>query len=448
MSHPDLACLHQRLARSVPSRRIGRVEDVERGLLRVSGLNDIAALGDRLQVYGPGLSPVDGEVIALSEGIVTMLPENALGGVIAGMKVCHLDPLQIAPHESWIGRVIDPNGKPLDGRPLLPGSQVRSLHAAPPLPASRGAFGARLETGLAAFNTFLPIVEGQRIGLFAGSGVGKSSLLGELAKGLDCDVCVIALIGERGRELREFVDHVLGPNGMSRAIIVAATSDTSPLLRRQCAWTAAAIAEHFRDLGRHVLFMADSLTRFAEAHREIALASGEPASLRGYPPSTAHMIMALCERLGPGSFDMGHITAVLSVLVAGSDMDEPVADIVRGVLDGHIVLDRKIAERGRFPAIDLLRSVSRSLPKAASADENALLTKGRTLAGAYASAEMMVQAGLYAPGSDQLVDAAVAAHQSLDDLMGLRAPTAESFEALQSALNQGQGVTDAFLPDT
>ncbi|MEL7211318.1 MAG: FliI/YscN family ATPase [Pseudomonadota bacterium] len=444
MTHPDLSCLSQQLSRSVPSRRIGRVEHVEKGLLRVSGLNDVAALGDRLDVRGPSLAAIGGEVISLAEDTLTMLPEGPLSGVVSGMQVRHLSPLQIAPHQSWIGRVIDPNGRPLDGHALMPGAEVRPIHAAPPAPATRSGFGKRLETGMAAFNTFLPIVEGQRIGLFAGSGVGKSSLLGDLAKGLESDLCVIALIGERGRELRDFVDRVLGPEGMSRAIIVAATSDSSPLLRRQCAWTAMAIAEFFRDQGQHVLFLADSLTRFAEAHREIALASGEPASLRGYPPSTAHMLMSLCERLGPGGIDEGHITAVLSVLVAGSDMDEPIADIVRGVLDGHIVLDRKIAERGRFPAIDLLRSVSRSLPDAATPAENASLSRGRALAGAYASAEMMVQAGLYVPGADPLVDAAVESHQSLDTLMSMRGTMPDSFEALRYAIGEE---TDIAVPD-
>ncbi|WP_224824209.1 FliI/YscN family ATPase [Cognatishimia sp. MH4019] len=447
MTHPDLSCLSQRLSRSVPSRRIGRVEHFEKGLLRVSGLNDVAALGDRLDVRGPSLAAIGGEVISLAEDTLTMLPERPLGGVVTGMQLRHLDPLQVAPHKSWLGRVIDPNGYPLDGRALMPGSNTCPIHAAPPLPATRGGFGKRLESGIAAFNTFLPIVEGQRIGLFAGSGVGKTSLLGDLAKGLESDICVIALIGERGRELRDFVDRVLGPDGMSRTIIVAATSDSSPLLRRQCAWTAVAVAEFFRNQGQHVLFLADSLTRFAEAHREIALASGEPASLRGYPPSTAHMLMSLCERLGPGGLDEGHITAVLSVLVAGSDMDEPIADIVRGVLDGHVVLDRKIAERGRFPAIDLLRSVSRSLPDAATASENALLTRGRALAGAYASAEMMVQAGLYAPGTDPLVDAAVQSHQSLDNFMSMRATVSDSFDALRIAIEAKGDVGAGDLPD-
>ena len=222
------------------------------------------------------------------------------------------------------------------------------------------------------------------------------------------------MIGERGREVREFIERVLGPEGMKRAVIVAATSDQSPLVRRRCAWTAMAVAEHFRDNGRQVLFLADSVTRFAEAHREVALAMGEAGSLRGYPPSTGHLITSLCERAGPGSGDAGDITAVFSVLVAGSDMEEPIADILRGVLDGHVVLDRKIAERGRFPSIDLLRSVSRALPGAASETENALLGKARKLMGTFDRSEMMIQAGLYSHGSDANVDEAIACWPKLD----------------------------------
>jgi len=271
-----------------------------------------------------------------------------------------------------------------------------------------------LETGLAAFNTFLPIVKGQRIGLFAGSGVGKSTLLAKLARGVHADVVVIALVGERGREVREFVERVLGEDGMKRAVVVAATSDQSPMVRRRCGWAAMTVAEHFRDHGKHVLFLADSVTRFAEAHREIALASGEGGNLRGFPPSTAQQITTLCERAGPGANASGDITAVFSVLVAGSDMEEPVADILRGVLDGHVVLDRKIAERGRFPAIDLLRSVSRALPEAASDEENSLISKGRKMLGLYDRSEMMIQAGLYNIGSDENLDAAIEAWPKLD----------------------------------
>jgi flagellum-specific ATP synthase len=319
---------------------------------------------------------------------------------------------------------------------LLRGTRPRGLRGAVPLAASRGRLGARLSTGVAAFDTLLPLVQGQRIGLFAGSGVGKSSLLAKFARGVAADVVVIALIGERGRELRDFTETVLGDAGMKRSVIVAATSDQSPLIRRRCAWAAMAVAEHFRDQGQHVLFLADSVTRFAEAHREVALAAGEEASLRGYPPSVAHMIMSLAERAGPGPQGSGDITGVFSVLVPGSDMEEPVADILRGALDGHVVLDRKIAERGRYPAVDLLRSVSRSLPGAATEPENQLIIEARKLLGAYDRAELMIQAGLYVSGSDALIDRAIKVWPALDGFLAEDAPDGidGSFRRLSACL--------------
>ena len=334
--------------------------------------------------------------------------------------------------------MIDPFGRPMDGEPLVRGTLARPIRAMPPTPVKRRRLGARMDTGLAAFNTLLPLVRGQRIGLFAGSGVGKSSLLAKFAQRVEADIAVIALIGERGRELREFIERVLGAQGMSRSVIIAATSDQSPLVRRRSAWTAMTVAEHFRDRGRQVLFLADSVTRFAEAHREVALAAGEPSSLRGFPPSTTHLITSLAERAGPGPEGAGDITAVFSVLVAGSDMNEPVADILRGVLDGHVVMDREIAERGRYPAINLLRSVSRSLPDAASDAENDLIAKARKLLGAYDRAEMMIQAGLYASGSDPLVDAAIRVWPALDGFLSEDEPDdiAASFARLQRILDK------------
>jgi flagellum-specific ATP synthase len=296
--------------------------------------------------------------------------------------------------------------------------ETRPLINPPPAPATRRAMGARLETGMAAMNTMLPLVQGQRIGLFSGSGVGKSSLLAHLARNVPSEIVVIALIGERGRELRDFVEKTLGPEGMKRSVVVAATSDQSALSRRRCAWTAMTVAEYFRDQGHQVVFLADSITRFAEAHREVAVAAGEAPTLRGFPPSTAHLIMSLCERAGPGQDGAGDITGVFSVLVAGSDMEEPIADILRGVLDGHIVLDREIAERGRYPAINMLRSVSRSLPSAASEEENALILEARNLLGTYERSEMMVRSGLYTPGSDETLDRAVALWEDLDAFVG------------------------------
>ncbi len=416
---------------------VGRVVEISQDTLVVKGFSNIACLGDRVRILARRGVIIGGEVLHVSQELVTILPEQSTEGMRIGNRVELIGEGQITPHQGWIGRVIDPSGRPLDGLPPMLGGEMRALQGPPPNATERRPLGVRLETGLSVFNTMLPIVRGQRIGLFAGSGVGKSTLLADLAQGVQADVVVIALIGERGREVREFVDHVLGPEGMKRAVVVAATSDQSPLLRRRCAWTAMAVAEYFRDQGQHVLFLADSITRFAEAHREIALAGGEESSLRGYPPSTSHMIMSLCERAGPGTEYAGDITAVFSVLVAGADMDEPIADILRGVLDGHVVLEREIAERGRFPAINLLRSVSRSLPKAASDDENRIITHARQMLGAYDRAELMIQAGLYATGSDPTIDAAIEVWPKLDRFLAQKEPenTTSSFNALAACLD-------------
>jgi len=400
-----------------PVRWVGRVAHISPAALTVSGLSQVAALGDTVQICPASGDKTNGEIMQLNSQEVTILPDGVVHGVQINDRVVLVGADDIAPHESWIGRVIDPYGKALEGTPVLRGPKPRPLRGVPTNPTHRRELGERLETGLAIFNTLLPVVRGQRIGLFAGSGVGKSTLLGRLAIGLQADLVVVAMIGERGREVREFIERILGPKGMKKAIIVAATSDQSPLTRRRCAWAAMAVAEHFRDEGDHVLFIADSVTRFAEAHREVALSVGEPGSLRGFPPSTAHLITALCERAGPGTGASNDITAVFSVLVAASDMEEPIADILRGVLDGHVVLDRQIAERGRFPAIDLLRSVSRALPRAASEAENEIIGQVRALLGTYDRNEMMIQAGLYTKGADASIDAAIAAWPKLDKFM-------------------------------
>ncbi len=415
--------------------RVGRITELGRGTVRLSGLGDVAGLGDRVLIHGSD-GAIGGEVLHLSRDVLTVLPDGSADGLAIGDRVERVGAAEIAPNDFWIGRIIDPFGKPQDGRPLFRGAVARSLRAAAPAAASRRRLGERLATGVAVFDTLLPIVRGQRIGLFAGSGVGKSSLLAKFARGLSADIVVIALVGERGRELREFTEHVLGAEGMKRAVVVTATSDQSPLIRRRCAWTAMAVAEHFRDQGLHVLLLTDSITRFAEAHREVALAAGEVGNLRGFPASTSHTIMSLAERAGPGPEGSGDITAIFTVLVAGSDMDEPVADILRGVLDGHVVMDRTIAERGRYPAIDLLKSVSRSLPGAASANENKLISEARKLLGAYERAEMMIQAGLYAKGSDPLVDAAIRVWPALDAFLAEDAPSGieVSFERLAACV--------------
>lgn len=421
-----------------PVRAVGRISRADGAALHIKGLTGDASIGDSLQVYRKRGAPLQGEVVQINGDTLVMLAEEPPEGVSSNDRVTLLSPCVIAPAPQWLGRIIDPAGRPLDGKPLLRGATARRLLCAPPNAANRRAFGQRLSTGLAVTNTVLPLVKGQRMGLFAGSGVGKSSLLGQFARHMTADVVVIAMIGERGRELRHFVDEVLGVDGIKRSVVVAATSDQSPLLRRRCAWTAMAVAEYYRDAGLSVLFLADSITRFAEAHREVAVAAGEAPVLRGYPPSTTHLITSLCERAGPGMGSQGDITALFSVLVAGSDMDEPVADILRGVLDGHMVLDRAIAERGRFPAVDVLRSVSRSLPAAANQRENRLLAQMRKMISLYDSNAMMIKAGLYTQGSDPEIDKAIQLHPEIETFLAKEEPDdpQRSFSQLELILRR------------
>ncbi len=429
------------------ARPMGRVEAVRDGLIRITGLERRSAIGDRL-LLRRSCGPLGGEVLQIADDGLRMLPDSAPDGVAVGDAVLVEGRMPFCPSEAWIGRIVDPHGRALDGRPLARGGQERVLVAPPPPAARRRGLGERLPTGLAVLNTMLPIVRGQRVGLFAGSGVGKSRLLAHLARHMEADVVVLALIGERGREVNDFVHKVLGHAGMARTVVVAATSDQSALARRRCGWAAMAVAEHFRDAGRHVLLLVDSVTRFAEAHREVAVASGETAALRGFPPSLTPQITGLCERAGPGMDGQGDITAIFSVLVAGSDMDEPVADILRGVLDGHVVLDRAIAERGRYPAIDVGRSVSRSLPDAASDAENRLISDARRLLGAYEQSEVMIRAGLYAAGSDPVLDQAIRAWPDLDAFFG-RTDTegiANSFQRLELILRRAMSGHEARHP--
>lgn len=435
----DFERLTTDLAALPRSRRCGHIIAADGNAITIGGLSGWARIGDGILVStmpdGPGAR---GEIIAISEGGARAMVLGVADGLGLDDKVWLVPETALRPTDHWLGRVIDAYGAPLDGRPLDVGQTPAPLRRAAPPAATRGGLGARVRTGLAAMDTILPLAKGQRIGVFAGSGVGKSSLLTGLAREVEADVVVFALIGERGRELGSFIADGLGEDGMRRAVLVAATSDESPLTRRRAAWSAMAVAEHFRDQGRHVLLIVDSLTRFAEAHREIALTAGETPSLRAYPPSTASMIAGLAERAGPSGrrASDGVISGVFSVLVAGSDMEEPVADITRGVLDGHIILDRTIAERGRFPAIDIGRSVSRSLPHAAAPDENALIAEARRLTLAYERATPMIQTGLYQAGGDAEIDRAVALHPQLDAFFASSATSPpDAFKALAAILN-------------
>lgn len=439
--------------RGVPAmRRVGRVTRVDGGALTALGLAPRARLGDRVVIAARDSAPLEGEIVSLADGRATVMTYGPSYGIGLGDAVTLTPDPGLRPCEAWIGRVVDAFGAPMDGRPLRQGPDAVPLRPPAPDPMRRARLGKRLATGLSVFDTLLPLVQGQRIGLFAGSGVGKSSLLGALARGVQADCVVFALIGERGRELRDFTEGVLGPEGLARSVVVCATSDQSPLVKRRAAWTAMAVAEHLRDSGRHVLLLVDSLTRFAEAHREVALTAGEPPSLRAYPPSTAAMLAALVERAGPGPERMdglrGDISGVFSVLVAGSDMEEPVADMTRGLLDGHAVLERGIAERGRFPAVDVGRSVSRALPGCASAAENRLIAAARRVFGLYEKAEPMLQAGLWREGADLESDRAVRLHPALDAFCAAEAPdgTRDSFSRLAQALDESDPHADAAIP--
>ena len=307
--------------------------------------------------------------------------------------------------------------------------------------------GQRLNTKVKVMDVFTPLCRGQRMGVFAGSGVGKSTMMAMLARGAQADVIVVGLVGERGREVQDFLQEDLGEEGMARSVVVVSTGDEPPLMRRQAAWTATAVAEHFRDQGKQVLLLLDSVTRFAMAQREIGLAGGEPPTAKGYPPTTFAELPRMMERAGPGSGSGGDITALYTVLVDGGDMEDPIADAVRGIMDGHIVLDRKIAEQGRFPAVNLLRSISRMLPDCHHPDEYAIYKAARRAAARYADMEELIRIGAYRRGSDPEVDSAIDLAEPLDRLLsqGKREAmdASETFARLHGALSDADIVVEA-----
>ncbi|MBY0421576.1 MAG: FliI/YscN family ATPase [Parvularculaceae bacterium] len=414
-------------------RAFGRISAIDGGAFRLEGLQSFATLGDFVEIGGRRV----GEIIAIDERSALASPLSDLSGVVVGALASLAPNPPARPCGAWLGKVLNAFGRCFDGTPAPEGAAPRPLAGAPVPTSLRRGIGARVDTGLSAFDTFLPLCRGQRIGLFAGSGVGKSTLLASLARGVDAEVVVCALIGERSREVREFVEETLGPEGRKRSVVIASTSEDPAPVKRRAALLAMTAAEHFRDEGRHVLLLFDSVTRFADAWREIGLSAGETPSLRAYPPSTFRMLSALAERSGPGAGAAGDITAVFTVLVAGSDMDEPVADMMRGILDGHVVLDRAIAERGRFPAIDVRRSVSRALPKCASPEENASLAEARGLIAAYEEASLMIQSGLYARGADPVIDRAITVWPKLDGFVSLPSVNCpEAFARLNAALGR------------
>jgi flagellum-specific ATP synthase len=397
-------------ARGLPGPRVvGRVSAVVGMKLTASGISGAVGIGSRCRVTTTGGTAMDGEVVGVDATGVHVLPFGTWDGIGPGAAV-EVVPggASLRPGPGWIGRVVDPLGTPLDGRGPLPLGPERSVRAAPPPAFDRREVGARIGTGIKALDVFAPLCRGQRMGIFAGSGVGKSTLMSILARRAEADVIVVGLVGERGREVQDFIRNALGPEGMARSVIVAATGDTAPLMRRQAAATATAVAEALRDRGMHVLLMIDSVTRFAQAQREIGLSLGEPPAARGYPPTVFAELPQLLERSGPGAEGQGDITALYTVLVDGDDMNDPVADSVRGILDGHLILSRRVAERGRYPAVDLERSLSRMLPDCHDAAENAVLGAVRSAIGRYADIEELVRIGAYQTGTDPETDQAIA----------------------------------------
>ncbi|MFQ5773267.1 MAG: flagellar protein export ATPase FliI [Kiloniellaceae bacterium] len=389
-------------------RLYGRVGGVLGMLVEVAGLERELSVGERCNVLARGGASVQCEVIGFRQGRALLLPFGSLDGVGLGCKaeVVKAEPL-IWPTEAWLGRVVNALCEPIDGKGPLPSGPVPgALRRRPPPAHRRQRVGGKIDLGVRALNTFLTCCRGQRMGIFSGSGVGKSVLLSMLARYSTSDVIVIGLIGERGREVQEWLEDDLGAEGLARSVVVVATSDEPPLMRRQAANLTLAIAEYFRDLGKDVICLIDSITRFAMAMREIGLAAGEPPTSKGYTPSVFGQLPQLLERAGPGE-DGGSITGLFTVLVEGDDHNEPIADAVRGILDGQIVLDRAIAERNRYPAINVLRSISRTMPDCNTEAENALVNRARVLLSTYEDMAELIRIGAYKKGSDATIDEAI-----------------------------------------
>jgi flagellum-specific ATP synthase len=404
-----------------PVETFGRVAGVQGLLVEIAGPIGAMSLGGRLDIeIGAGLI-VPCEVIGFTGDKALAMPFGPLEGVRRGCPA-HVRRAQpgVRPSPAWLGRVVDGFGRPIDGGPALPeGETLYPFRADPPAAHARRRVGPPLDLGVRAMNAFLTCCKGQRMGIFAGSGVGKSVLLSMLARNAACDISVIGLIGERGREVQEFLQDDLGEAGLARAIVVVATSDEPALMRKQAAYMTFALAEYFRDQGAQVLCMMDSVTRFAMAQREIGLAAGEPPTTKGYTPTVFSELPRLLERAGPGTGE-GAITGLFTVLVDGDDHNEPVADAVRGILDGHIVMERAIAERGRYPAINILKSVSRTMPKSADPAFWPVVQKARQTLGTYADMEELIRLGAYRPGASAEVDEAIRLNPALEAFLSQR----------------------------
>ncbi|MGB0671052.1 MAG: flagellar protein export ATPase FliI [Rhodospirillales bacterium] len=419
----------------------GRVSAIVGLMVEVAGIDSVLTIGDHCLIQGRHARPLRSEVVGFRGGRALLMPFGSLDGIGIGSKVeaGNREPV-VFPDEGWLGRVVNAFGEAVDGQgPLPAGSIAYPIRATPPPAHTRQRVGGKVDLGVRAMNAFLTCCKGQRMGIFAGSGVGKSTLMAMMAKHTDAEINVIGLIGERGREAREFIEDSLGPEGMARSVVIVATGDESPLMRRQAAYLTLAVAEYFRDRGHDVLCMMDSVTRFAMAQREISLSVGEPPASKGYTPSVFAELPRLLERAGPGPVGTGNITGLFTVLVEGDDHNEPISDAVRGILDGHVVLDRAIAERGRFPAINVLRSISRTMPGCNTAEQNAIVGRARRLLAAYENMAELIRLGAYRKGSDPEVDEAIQFNPGLEDFLSQEAWDATAlqtcYEGLAEVLN-------------
>ena len=425
----DPSALRDRLAAVPTVLARGRVRSVT-GLSLRAALPG-ARIGEVVSIRRAA-GPLLGEIVGFDADEAVIMPLGELTGVgpddlveASGKR------LSVAVSDALLGRVLDGLGLPIDGGAAIVGREV-PVDRAPPRALSRRPIDRPLATGVRVLDALLTFGEGQRVGLFAGSGVGKSTMLGAIARGTEADVVVVALVGERGREVGEFLEHALGAAGRARSVVVVATSDAPALERLRAAQTATAIAEHFRDEGKRVMLLVDSVTRFARAQREVGLAAGEPPARRGYPPSVFAMLPRLLERTGQG--EHGSITAIYTVLVEGGDMDEPIADEVRGVLDGHVVMDRAIAARGRYPAVDVTVSLSRVMDQVVAREHRDAARVVRGLIGAYEAKRDLIALGAYAKGADAQVDRAIAKMPAIDALLAQNPEQCATFAEAVSGL--------------
>lgn len=410
-----VSALRGRLREASLSSQLGSVHQVRGLVIEANGPN--LAIGDLCHIETrEGKDAVMAEVVGFNDHRMLLMPLGEMNRVAPGATVAAANhEVAIPTPEAALGRIIDGLGNPIDGKGPLNYNYGGSIRANPPDPLARKQITDTFSTGIGAIDLFAPVGRGQRLGIFAGSGVGKSTLLGMFVRGSEAEVNVIALVGERGREVREFVESTLGPEEMARSVVVVSTSDQPAMLRMRAAFLATSIAESFRDQGDNVLFMMDSVTRFAMAQREIGLSVGEPPASRGYPPSVFSLLPRLLERTGNSS--TGSITAFYTVLVEGDDMNEPVADSVRGILDGHVVLSRAIATANIFPAVDVLESISRLNTQICSREELDLTARARGLLATYRQNEDLINIGAYAKNSNESIDEAIEKRNLIVDLL-------------------------------